>query len=196
MSELIFHDTETTGFPLYSEPSTDVRQPHLVQLAAQIVNEKTQVVSSSIDIIIRPNGWDIDPSAVAVHGITHERAMDVGVSEKHAVEMYIDLCAARTRLAYNLPFDDRIMRIAILRHMGRHAQEIADQYKFDAGLCVMKMARNHTNLKNKSGKPKAPKLVEAVEIILGTPLEGAHSALGDTVACRELFFKCRELDNA
>jgi DNA polymerase III epsilon subunit-like protein len=41
---------------------------------------------------------------------------------------------------------------------------------------------SHCGLVNASGKPKWPKLIELYEILFGTPYEGAHSALGDTLA--------------
>lgn len=34
----IVYDTETTGLPLFSQPSEDPRQPHIVQLAAIVVD--------------------------------------------------------------------------------------------------------------------------------------------------------------
>lgn len=38
MNPALFFDTETTGLPLFEQPSEDPRQPHIVQLAACLVD--------------------------------------------------------------------------------------------------------------------------------------------------------------
>ena len=40
MKLAIFYDTETTGIPLFSEPSEHPGQPHIVQLAACLVDQQ------------------------------------------------------------------------------------------------------------------------------------------------------------
>ncbi|HEY8351659.1 MAG TPA: hypothetical protein VIK87_03855, partial [Sphingomonadales bacterium] len=61
---ILFYDTETTGLPLFSEPSSDPRQPHIVQAAAVLVDAGTRKAISSINLISRPDGWEI-PEEVA-----------------------------------------------------------------------------------------------------------------------------------
>ena len=76
MTLAIFYDTETSGLPLFKEPSEDPRQPHIVQLAACLVDLDTGQTVSSMDVIVRPNGWTIPDNVAAIHGITTERAMN------------------------------------------------------------------------------------------------------------------------
>ena len=59
MNPALFFDTETTGLPLFKEPSEHPDQPHLVQLAASLVDLDTRAVLSSIDVIVKPDGWTI-----------------------------------------------------------------------------------------------------------------------------------------
>ena len=122
----IFFDTETTGLPDWSQPSEAPHQPHIVQLAAQLVNLDTRRVISSMDVIIRPDGWTIPQETTVVHGITNEMAMDLGVPEAAAVEMFLGLWKNRLRIAHNEQFDARIMRIALMRFFG---EERADEFK-------------------------------------------------------------------
>lgn len=39
--KVLFYDTETSGMPLFDQPSSDPRQPHIVQLAAALVMRAT-----------------------------------------------------------------------------------------------------------------------------------------------------------
>ena len=113
----LFYDTETTGLPLFSEPSEDPRQPHIVQLAALLVDLDTCKVLSSIDLTVCPTDWEIPEDVVKIHGITNELAHDIGVQEEHAVEVFIQLWeTAVVRVGHNEQFDARIMRIALHRH--------------------------------------------------------------------------------
>lgn len=54
MNPAIVYDCETTGIPLFEQPSEDPRQPHIVQLAACLVDLDTRDTIASIDVIVRP----------------------------------------------------------------------------------------------------------------------------------------------
>lgn len=64
MKPILFYDTETSGLPLFHEPSEHPDQPHIVQLGACLVDPDTRRVISTIDLIVRPDGWEI-PAEVA-----------------------------------------------------------------------------------------------------------------------------------
>lgn len=87
MNLALFYDTETTGLPLFKEPSEHPDQPHIVQLAACLVDLDTRKTIASMDVIVKPNGWTIPAEVSAIHGITTEHAMDVGISEAMAIEL-------------------------------------------------------------------------------------------------------------
>ena len=112
----LFYDTETTGLPLFHEPSEDPRQPHIVQLAASLVDLQSRQVIASMDVIVRPEGWEIPAEVAAIHGITTERAREVGVSEAVALRTFVALYNARKRIAHNEQFDARIIRIGLMRY--------------------------------------------------------------------------------
>jgi DNA polymerase-3 subunit epsilon len=179
MKTVLIYDTETTGLPVWKEPSGSVNQPHLVQLGATLVDVETQLVIASMDVIIKPDGWVIPDEVAAIHGITTEKALAVGIPEKLALEMFLAMRADAERVAYNKTFDQRIIRIAAKRYLDEAAQEkwaIKEDHH-----CAMQMAR-----KDIGGKQ--PPLIEAYKHYTGKELESAHSAMADTLACKDVYF--------
>ena len=190
----LFYDFETTGFPLYSEPSEDPRQPHIVQLGAQLVNMNTRKVVSSLDIIVRPEGWSIPAEATQVHGITTEMAMDLGVPEGAAAEMLLELwkpTAPRLRIGHNEGFDARIMRIALMRHVDEHT---ADIWKGGPKFCTQPASTRILNQDRRAGgeKSKTANLREAFEFFTGRPMANAHSAMADVDGCKTVYFAIQD----
>lgn len=177
----LFFDTETTGLPLFKEPSDDPRQPHLVQLAAILVNDAREEVALIDNVIIKPDGWEIPAEVSAIHGITHEMAMDVGIPEIEALDMFMDMhkqCGLR--VAHNTTFDNRLIRIALKRY--RPDLIADDEWKDNSKYyCTMIEYR-------KIHGGKQPKLEEAYEKLTGKNLENAHTAMADTRACMDIFF--------
>lgn len=86
---ILFFDTETTGIPDFKARSSDPSQPHLVQLALLTVGDNQIAPTETAVMIIRPDGWVITPELTAIHGISHERAMDEGIAEHEAVGMFL-----------------------------------------------------------------------------------------------------------
>lgn len=194
MSLILCYDTETTGLPLYDQPSDDPRQPHVAQLAAVLFEEKTRQVVASIDLVIRPDGWVIPDEVAAIHGITTERACLVGVRETSALTLFDELWqVASKRLAYNESFDARIMRIAYKRY--RTPLE-ADMWKDGNGICAARLATPIMNMAPTEAMravgrnhAKMPKLSEAFHFFMGKQLENAHSAIVDVQAAMQVYFK-------
>lgn len=82
----LFFDTETSGLPRWKEPSESPDQPHIVQLAAELVDLETREVLESMDVIVKPDGWTISAEMTAIHSITQEHALEVGIPEKDAID--------------------------------------------------------------------------------------------------------------
>lgn len=180
MKTLLPYDTETTGLPVWSTPSDDPAQPHIVQLGAILCNADTQNNIQSINIIIKPDGWIIPDDMIAIHGITNELARDVGVSEKLAIEMLLDICGDSDRVAYNKTFDQRIIRIALKRY--GFGEEVMDKWaQKDNHHDPMRMYQKVHGGKN-------IKLVDAYHTVTGKTLKNAHSAIIDASAAKEIYF--------
>lgn len=192
MNAKVFMDSETTGLPLWSEPSESEGQPHIVQLAAIMVDMDTKETLKSMDVIVKPENWVILPEMTAIHGITQEQAMDVGISEKLAVDMLIDLIGDRTRIGHNQSFDARIVRIALKRYYpdGEDGtNEVADKWKAGLAECTAQLSRPICALP----RNKIPTLTEAYTHFFGKPFENAHNAMADVMACRDVYFAVKGL---
>lgn len=203
MSKALFFDTETTGLPLFSEPSEHPAQPHIVQLAACLVDLDTRTTLASLDVIIRPDGWDIPQEVSAIHGITTEMAMDLGVPEGQAVDMFLALWGNRHRIAHNESFDARILRIAIKRHLDSRNEDLlvplSDEWKNGQAECTARLSTpicrlppTAKMLAAKRNNHKTPKLTEAYLHFFGKEFENAHSALADVRACMDVYFAIKD----
>ena len=196
MNPALVYDSETSGLPLFNEPSDDPRQPHIVQLGALLVDLDTWKVLESIDAIVRPEGWTIPDEVAAIHGITTEHALDVGISESMALGMLLELWGEaqperRLRIGHNESFDARIVRIAMMRFEDEPA---ADAWKAGQSECtqilstpILKLPPTEKMLKAGFKKNKSANLREAYEFFTGRQLVGAHSAMADAQACLTVY---------
>lgn len=196
MNLALFYDTETTGLPDFKAPSESEHQPHIVQLGARLVDLDTGDIISTLDVVIRPEGWTIPDEVSAIHGITTERAQLVGVSESLALGMLLDMWErADERIGHNESFDARIVRIA--QHRFDDAR--IDAWKGAPAQCtqimatpILKLPPTEKMLKAGFTKNKSANLGEAYEFFTGKKLENAHSALADVDACMAVFFAVRD----
>lgn len=189
----LFYDTETTGLPLFSEPSEDPRQPHIVQIAACLVDLDTQLTIASMNVTVRPLGWIIPDDVAAIHGITTERASDIGIPEDVAVDMFMQLWRMRQRIAHNEQFDARIIRIALTR-FAREAT-LPDVWKAGPAHCtqalstpILKLPPTQKMLAAGRTHHKSANLREAYRHFTGSELAGAHDAMVDVQACMAVYF--------
>ncbi|MGC0155384.1 exonuclease domain-containing protein [Chromobacterium vaccinii] len=193
MKPILFYDTETTGLPNWSAPSDDPSQPHITQLAAELVDEDTGDVLDSMDMLIQPDGWTIPDDVAALTGITTERAAEFGVPLAQAMDAFLALWAqVERRIGHNEPFDARMIRIELMRLYG---DERADEWKAGAAFCTCSNSTKLVGLPptekmlaagKKNAKP--PNLAEAYKFFTGQDLQGAHNAMVDVAGCREVYF--------
>lgn len=175
-------DTETTGLPDWKTPSGGENQPHMVQLAAQLVDSETKEVLESMDVIIKPDGWVIPQETIDVHGITNEYALEHGIPEIEVLQMWLDMWEKSTlRIAHNTTFDNRIIRIALKRYL---PNLIPDDVWKDKSTYYCTLI----NFRKLIGGKKGHTLGEAYEYFTGEELEGAHNAIVDVNACMEVYW--------
>jgi len=195
---ILFYDTETTGLPDWRQPSDSATQPHIVQLAILTCDEAGGELDSH-NLIVRPDGWTIPEEVTAIHGISQDRAMAVGIPEAEAVEMWL-WARARAALcvAHNESFDARIMRIAMLRAGVERA--FIERIENCSVFCTCTAATPIVNLPPSEKmaakgmmRPKPPKLTEAIQHFFGEELPGAHDAMVDVRACARIFFHMKTL---
>lgn len=192
---ILFYDTETTGLPDFKAPSEADHQPHIVQIAAAVVDASTRKVLSSLDLMVRPNGWVIPAEVSAIHGITTEKAGDIGVSEDVALSAFLELWRGKVRVGHNESFDARIIRIAMMRY----AAIGADEWKDGRAECTAKLATPicklpPTDRMLAAGRRhyKTANLTEAYRHLVGLELENAHSATADVAACMAVYFAIKD----
>jgi DNA polymerase-3 subunit epsilon len=184
----VVYDFETSGLPLYQGVrSDDPRQPHIVEAAAVLCEPGGEIVDR-VDVLVRPDDWVFDEDAVAVHGITEQRAAAEGIAEPEALELLQALFdRAQTRVAHSEAFDAKIMRIAMKRYQG---PEAADAW---AGrhtrICTLAMARRVLSL-------KANRLNDIHRALFGADIAGAHKAMPDVMACRAIYLRLLEQQSA
>jgi len=187
---ILFFDTETTGFTRPNKPADHPDQPHLTQIAAQLVRpDNTTFMEFSFVVNA---GVPIPKQASDVHGITNEIAEVFGVSQETAVDFFLKLYGHADKVvAHNCNFDKQVMASAIARRMQGAAFDFTTPF-----YCTMK---NATDIVKAPPTPKmlaagrahwkSPNLGECIQHFFGEELSGAHDAMVDVQACRRVYFE-------
>ncbi|MFZ4823660.1 3'-5' exonuclease [Pseudomonas putida] len=194
MSQLIcIYDTETTGLPNFRDPSDHPDQPHLVDICALLYTPEGELVDS-FEAMIRPDGWSIPEEVSAIHGITNEIALEHGIPEAVAVEGFLAIAnRAGLRVAHNVSFDDRIMRIALKRFQDAW---VAEAFREAPKFCTCQSTTNIVKCPptakmiaaGRSKQHKPPTVTEALKLFTGEDLVGGHRARPDAEACARVYF--------
>lgn len=198
MSALIF-DTETTGLPDYNAPINHPNQPYIVQLAALLIDDKGDDVAS-MNFIIKPDNWSVPNNAAEIHGIPTERAEQYGVPISYALNMFMMLFQKADYLvAHNIEFDIQMLR--------RYSKDISKDVfhngtakLFDTmysmtDICKIPLTEKQIYAKkwnSNIGDYKNPNLSECYWHIFTEELSGAHNAMIDVEACKEVFLWLKE----
>lgn len=189
MSTSLFFDNETSGIPDWPKPSGAEHQPHIVQLAALLVDDTSREIIESMDCVVIHDGWTSEPEAFETHKITEEFAFEHGVPEKVVVSKFMDLWEkCDIRVAHNTTFDNRIVRIALKRFL---PDRVSDEVWKDRALYFCTLMKSKKIMGGKSGHT----LPEAYKHFTGKEMEGAHNAMADTKACMAIYYAMMDLDN-
>lgn len=184
MPLVTFFDTESTGLlPKTFEIDKIDKLPHIVQVAAILVDIADYKEYGSFDLLVKPNGYEIPESSTKIHGITKDMAEKDGVGLSHAMNLFDSFVQKSAGIvAHNVEFDSRMMVISYIR-VGMNPDVIWKKAK----KCTMRASKDICRLPGKFKDYKWPKLMEAHEILLGETFEGAHNALHDIRACIRIY---------
>lgn len=171
---ILFFDTETTGKADFNKPSSHTCQPRLVQLAALLFDLSGSPIHS-LSSIVKPNGFNIPPEASKVHGISTEKANAVGLPSGIVLEIFESFLSMATMVVgHNVDYDV----IVLERERGRSI----DQPTF----CTMKSSTDICKIPGPYGF-RWPKLSEVYKFAFNRELIGAHDALADIRATKEVY---------
>lgn len=175
---ICFFDCETTGKADFKSPPEAEHQPKVVQLAALLSDEKG-VEIASLSLIVKPAGFSIPQEASSIHGITTEIGMAKGVPRIHALLAFASLAKiAKVHCCHNSDFDTFILR--------GECERLSVNFPKRETFCTMKAMTDVCKLPGPYGF-KWPKLQEAYRHAFGKDFEGAHDALSDVRACKEIY---------
>lgn len=168
---LIF-DTETSGFS----------ESRLLQLGVLLVDERYEVQMQA-SLLVRPDGWRVEEGAEKVHGISQEKAGQLGLPVDVVLGIFCGFAIkADVLVGHNLEFDTKILS-GELKKAGWPLP------LFERSDCTMRMMTPvckipPTEKMVKAGRTgwKSPKLMEAYRHAFGEDFVGAHDALADCVA--------------
>ncbi len=183
---LIF-DTETTGLPRNKNaPLTDFENwPRLVQLAWQL-HDSTGKLLSQGNHIVKPEGFTIPFNAQKIHGISTERALEVGEDLRAVLDIFkVDLEKAKVLVGHNIEFDNKIIGAEFLR---TEQDNLLEEFpNIDTSTETVEFCQLQGGI---GGKLKQPKLIELYTKLFGKPFEDAHDAAYDVDATSQAFFEC------
>lgn len=201
MPATLFFDTETTGKAEFNSPVIDRAQPKIVQLAAILRDDETKREMASLNVIVEPRDWTIDPGAEKVHGISVAVAKQFGVDHHRTVDLMLDLMEkADTIVAHNIRFDSLVLRHALYLYAQDQPGEATHAEIFAAlsknldrmrPRCTMLAAVPVVKILHQRPRHPAdfkwPKLEECVRYFFDESLDGAHDALVDVRACIRVY---------
>jgi DNA polymerase-3 subunit alpha len=189
MAKILVADTETTGLWNKNADYKDPSQPHIVQLAAQIYNDKREVINE-LNVIIKPEGYEIPKAASDIHGVTTEMAMEYGINRKAALQLFVSMLqTVGLQVGHNYrDYDINVLKANIFR-VSPNGEEAIKLLGRVAVADTMHLTTNLCKLPGKYGAFKWPKLQETHKFLFGKEFEDAHSALGDIEACGRCYFE-------
>ena len=184
-------DTETTNKVNFKVPLDDPCQPWMVSCSALLYDEESRQVVECLSCLIKPTDWVIPPESTAIHGITHEKAMEYGMEFEVMMPALGHLARSARRIAaYNQGFDSAMMKIMY----GYYGLDSGDAFAPTKWVDVMKPCTEICQLPGKYGTYKWPKLEEAFQHFFGKKPKASHSSLNDAHSCAQILFKLIELE--
>lgn len=190
MVKRLFFDTETTGLPYFPlPPSKDYKKYNrcrIVEIAWVVTEGNDGKIISEKRFLVSPNNWVIPVEISKIHGISQEMVKEEGISiDKVFDELLKDLEGVKWLVAHNTPFDVYVTKAEFHRYkrdkLVKRFEECKKYCTLVKSRCIWPGQKNN--------------LSSVFERLFEYKFEGAHTALEDTKACKDVFFKIRKMKN-
>lgn len=169
-------DTETTGLPDHRQAADAVGQPRVASVA-MIFCDGDLNIQAEYSSLIRPDGWEMPAHVAAINGLRTDYLVAEGCPILIPLLLYgAAIMQGRVVVAHNPWFDTKMMR-GELRRAG-----LRDLYFETRTINTHPWARTLCS----NGK-----LGTAYWQLCDRMIEGAHTALADARACREVLLALR-----
>jgi len=204
---ILFFDTETTG----------IRKggfiPRVVQIGALLTDNEGKMVGE-LNLLLQPDGFvNIPVEASNVHGFSTEHVKKYGVDRYMGLSAFFAMLEqADTVVAHNAEYDMDLLTCEIDYYANIHNDPTAvavwsEIYKEAESkvFCTMLNSRDILMMPlsdaqarffrdtGNDQKFKNPRLIEAYRHFFNTDFEGAHDAMADVRACKDVYFKLHSL---
>lgn len=187
----IFIDTETTGIKRWDNPTFI---PQCVQVGAILQDLSTMRVLGELNAIIDLEGSEVPIEAAEVHGITTELSQAFGLP-KDVVDVLLAHMIAKADcvIAHNIQFDLGILQdnlyksYQMIGKRGTFCTMVGSIYLVKAPLTNAQQRFFLKNPYKQEAAFKVPTLTEAHQYFFDRPFIGAHDAMADIRACRDIY---------
>lgn len=183
-------DTETTDLLDFKKDLMHESQPRICQLASALVDPETREIVEEQNVLIKPDGWIIQPGAQETHGITLEQCEADGIPMIAALEQFNAMKSrAVRRVAFNINYDKRMMAREAQLYGVPHDSEGLDTFcAMTAAKPICALPPTERMLKYGFTGHKTPNLGEAYRHFFGCDFENAHDAMADVRATIAVYF--------
>lgn len=167
-------DTEGSGLFDFRRDADADGQPRLAEIAMLFVNEQLEI-TNEYQSYIQPDGWEMQPGATAVNGLTDEFLRDHGKPITLPLNVFsCAVLAGHAVIAHNAQHDLKQIRAELRR------AELPDLFEQTPNVCTMRAAMTF-KVKKINGKGGFPRLVDLCAHF-SVPFEETHRALPDAIA--------------
>jgi DNA polymerase III epsilon subunit-like protein len=178
--QYIAFDFETSGLPKGRKPLTPETLKQYdtcraVSLSAARFSSRGRLIDT-FDAMVYPDGFEISPGSIAIHGITEDMAKSKGRSFIQVFTDFMTFIGPRTTtlVAHNAKFDVSVLRSEMMRH--QIDLSLIDDLNFR---CTLELYRERF---------LAPiKLTVLYEQLFGEEFQDAHNSLADAIACGRVY---------
>lgn len=189
----LFFDTETNGLPInWGAHVHDLDNwPRMLQIAWVLCKDDGTVIKQK-QMMIKPEGFELNFEAARVHGFTKEKLNAEGEElDRVLIEFVSDIQEAEVIIGHNVQFDKSIVGAELIRRGMEGGYEILKEMK---RVCTMNSSTKFCMIEGANGRYKWPKLQELHHKLFNAYFEDAHNAMADVQATMKCFFELKNLN--